>query len=73
MTGKNTVSANKHGLIGQKKDGAKDRIRTDDRRITNAMLCQLSYFGARNADYAKARAAKSSAPGAALDPLGSRA
>ena len=30
---------------GRQKDGAKDRIRTDDRRITNAMLCQLSYFG----------------------------
>ena len=45
MTGKNTVSTNKHGHLGLKKNGAKGRIRTDDRRITNAVLCQLSYFG----------------------------
>ena len=45
MTGKNTVLANKYGHLLGIKNGAKDRIRTDDRRITNAVLCQLSYFG----------------------------
>ena len=28
------------------KDGAENRIRTDDLRITNALLYQLSYLGA---------------------------
>ena len=31
-----------------KKPGAEDRIRTDDLRITNALLYQLSYFGRRD-------------------------
>ena len=30
------------------KNGAENRIRTDDLRITNALLYQLSYLGIKN-------------------------
>lgn len=44
-------------LLIRSKAGANGRIRTDDRRITNAMLCQLSYVGA-NEPHTMPRAAE---------------
>lgn len=41
-------------LVGnQGKNGAGERIRTSDPRITNALLCQLSYSGTRAQDCAR--------------------
>ena len=34
-----------HHSFNSKKNGAENRIRTDDLRITNALLYQLSYLG----------------------------
>ncbi len=33
--------------MGTHKTGADGQVRTDDLRITNALLCQLSYVGSR--------------------------